>query len=418
MSITTAKTLPRTVGGTGRWALAVRTLVVALAGAALLSLAACGGIVVDPATTPPVGSAPAGQARSAIVANPAPSASLIAVLVQTSPVGRTAATQVSRTGAVATVLQAAQAESARLIADEIGVGPGSSDLVANLTLVGNGPNRLLRSISLGHETVAARQALTDLVGKRGGANVDVIAGLDNLADHLRGLPRRTTDVVLLGNLMSTQDPFDLRDPRTLANPRQTIARLAAVGALPDCSGWQVYVIGGGSGSGLADQQQAALRELYRELFAAPAGGSSSGIPTWCSFPTRAPACSSSPVGRRLCRIVLRLPDTLFAVGSASLTVRGERALTRDLRRIEKYPNAKLTITGYADSTPDLAPGGNLALSARRAATVGAWLVGHAVDPRRISLSRGGSSHGAASNVTPQGRQLNRRAEIVISAPAG
>ena len=69
------------------------------------------------------------------------------------------------------------------------------------------------------------------------------------------------------------------------------------------------------------------------------------------------------------------------------------------------PDAVATINGYTDSIPT--PGGNLALSWRRALAVLAWLVQHGIDATRLQAV----GHGAADPVAPNrpgGQPLNRR----------
>ncbi len=75
------------------------------------------------------------------------------------------------------------------------------------------------------------------------------------------------------------------------------------------------------------------------------------------------------------------------------------------------PDAAATINGYTDSIPT--PGGNLALSWRRAQAVLAWLVQHGIDATRLQAV----GHGAADPVAPNrpgGQPLNRRVVVIIT----
>ena len=80
--------------------------------------------------------------------------------------------------------------------------------------------------------------------------------------------------------------------------------------------------------------------------------------------------------------------------------------------MQKNPNAYIVIEGYADNT-----GGaeyNQYLSRQRAESVGAYLEqNHNIDPTRIVVGWYGDTNPTASNDSPQGRALNRRAEIAI-----
>lgn len=413
---------PRTTTATHRHAVRF-TLLASLTAVGVL-LSACGGLgAADPAAQPSAASGlnptcPAGQATSPIAAHPAPSHSVVAVLVQTNPAERNPAAQAARTSAIASVLAAAQDAHARLIADQIGATAASGQLAANLTLVGTGPNTLFRDTSLACATAAGRTALDQLAATHGPAGVDVLAGLNTLAEHLQGVPRKTTDVVLLGNLVGTTGPLNLTGGAALANPDATITNLANTGLLPDCRGWQVYAIGGGVGTNLDDEQQAALRELYRALFARCGGRLVVWDTNLVQFPdpgAQVPPLATPPPPPRksAAGIVLTLPATEFATASATLLPTAGPALTRDLNIIARYPDAHLDVTGYSDSTPDPAPGGNQLLSAQRAAAVSAWLEAHGIAAARITSSGAGATHFIASNSSAQGRQTNRRVEIVI-----
>jgi OOP family OmpA-OmpF porin len=80
--------------------------------------------------------------------------------------------------------------------------------------------------------------------------------------------------------------------------------------------------------------------------------------------------------------------------------------------MQKNPSAYVVIEGYADNTGD--PEYNMFLSRQRSESVGAYLQEkHNIDPTRIVTSWYGATNPTASNDSPQGRALNRRAEIAI-----
>ena len=75
------------------------------------------------------------------------------------------------------------------------------------------------------------------------------------------------------------------------------------------------------------------------------------------------------------------------------------------------PDAAAVISEHTDSIPT--PGGNLALSWRRAQAVLAWLVQHGIDATRLQAV----GHGAADPVAPNrpgGQPLNRRVVVIIT----
>jgi general secretion pathway protein A len=76
-----------------------------------------------------------------------------------------------------------------------------------------------------------------------------------------------------------------------------------------------------------------------------------------------------------------------------------------------YHGLEILITGYSDSVGNI--GYNKQLSKFRATVVKSYLVGHGVDPKNILVSGMGPDNPIATNDTPEGRQLNRRVEILL-----
>lgn len=112
------------------------------------------------------------------------------------------------------------------------------------------------------------------------------------------------------------------------------------------------------------------------------------------------------------RLIVTLPqDILFATDSATLRT----DLVRDLRAVaanlNAYPNSTVQVLGHTDSTGDADY--NQSLSFRRAQSVASVLISEGVNARRIQSVGRGEDQPIASNLTPEGRQQNRRVEIVI-----
>ena len=79
--------------------------------------------------------------------------------------------------------------------------------------------------------------------------------------------------------------------------------------------------------------------------------------------------------------------------------------------LQEYPDLRLSIEGHTDSQGD--ESFNLDLSDRRAASVRRYLVEEfGIDPNRLSSRGLGETQPVASNDTPEGRQQNRRVELV------
>lgn len=104
-------------------------------------------------------------------------------------------------------------------------------------------------------------------------------------------------------------------------------------------------------------------------------------------------------------------DILFATDSTAIggTSRGELA---DLAmNLQRYPETVVEIIGHTDNTGDA--GYNLDLSKRRAASVASVLTQNGVAAWRLTSTGRGEDAPVASNLTDEGRSLNRRVEVVI-----
>jgi outer membrane protein OmpA-like peptidoglycan-associated protein len=68
------------------------------------------------------------------------------------------------------------------------------------------------------------------------------------------------------------------------------------------------------------------------------------------------------------------------------------------------------VFGFADATGS--EGHNQDLSQQRAETVRSWLVKHGIDDSHVSIQAKGENNPVATNSTEEGKQQNRRVEIV------
>lgn len=110
-------------------------------------------------------------------------------------------------------------------------------------------------------------------------------------------------------------------------------------------------------------------------------------------------------------VTLILRDLQFASGSAVLTSGAQGRLAPLASFLAKQPEARIQIAGHTDSQG--AEAYNQDLSARRAASVGAYLASTGVDAGRINSLGLGESTPLSSNDTAAGRAINRRVEITI-----
>lgn len=117
------------------------------------------------------------------------------------------------------------------------------------------------------------------------------------------------------------------------------------------------------------------------------------------------------------QLIVTMPqDILFATDSA--TVRAD--LQSDLRvlaaSLQRYPDTRVAVVGHTDSTGTAAY--NQTLSERRASSVASILRDSGVPSWRVTAVGRGQTQPVASNATAQGRQQNRRVEIVITPTQG
>lgn len=113
-------------------------------------------------------------------------------------------------------------------------------------------------------------------------------------------------------------------------------------------------------------------------------------------------------------------DILFASGMAALAPDARPAIQLLGEALRDFPNS-IRVEGHTDNVP-VAGGAfpsNWELSAARAASVVHLLIAAGVDPRRLSVAAFGEFRPVLPNLTPDGRNANRRVVLTIegSEPA-
>lgn len=116
----------------------------------------------------------------------------------------------------------------------------------------------------------------------------------------------------------------------------------------------------------------------------------------------------TPAGQRS----YTLGDTLFSHGKADLQPAAMATLDKLAESLAKEPNRTIVVEGYTDNSGSKAK--NLELSQRRADAVMQYLIAHGVSAANISAVGKGAAAPVASNSTAQGRQQNRRVNIIVS----
>ncbi len=102
---------------------------------------------------------------------------------------------------------------------------------------------------------------------------------------------------------------------------------------------------------------------------------------------------------------------LFATGQDRIRPESTPTLTEIAEVLRANPQLRLLIEGHTDNVG--ADAVNLTLSERRAAAVKTYLVTEAgIAPERLETKGYGEDRPVAPNDTPEGRQQNRRVELV------
>ena len=115
-------------------------------------------------------------------------------------------------------------------------------------------------------------------------------------------------------------------------------------------------------------------------------------------------------------MVITLGDVLFSTNKAQLKSGGIRNVQKLADFLNQYPQRKVLVEGYTDSTGSDSL--NQALSERRADAVRTALVDAGISSDRINTRGYGEKFPVASNKTAAGRQHNRRVEIILSDDNG
>jgi len=112
-------------------------------------------------------------------------------------------------------------------------------------------------------------------------------------------------------------------------------------------------------------------------------------------------------------VTIQLPGSiLFDFDSAKIRPDAERTLTEVSQVINAYAGRPVRVDGHTDSIAS--DEYNQKLSEQRARSVTAWLSSHGVEAPRLQPNGLGETKPVATNDTSEGRQLNRRVEIVIA----
>jgi outer membrane protein OmpA-like peptidoglycan-associated protein len=101
---------------------------------------------------------------------------------------------------------------------------------------------------------------------------------------------------------------------------------------------------------------------------------------------------------------------LFNSGESTLRKQAEQNLNEIASSITNHSKGDVRVYGYTDSTDSKES--NKELSQKRAEAVRSYLISKGIPENRISIYAEGEDNPVSTNATSQGRQQNRRVEIV------
>jgi outer membrane protein OmpA-like peptidoglycan-associated protein len=111
-------------------------------------------------------------------------------------------------------------------------------------------------------------------------------------------------------------------------------------------------------------------------------------------------------------LVVNMGDVLFDTGKSDLRSGAREALAKLTGIVLNYPSLRLAIEGHTDSTGSAEF--NQTLSQNRSDAVRDYLVSQGLDVAKLSSQGMGMNDPLADNSTAEGRQKNRRVEIIVS----
>lgn len=111
-------------------------------------------------------------------------------------------------------------------------------------------------------------------------------------------------------------------------------------------------------------------------------------------------------------LVITLGDVLFDTNKSDLRSGARYSIDKLAAFLAEYPKRNVQIEGFTDSTG--AVGYNQRLSERRAEAVHNAIAAQGIDSRRLTTRGYGVEFPVAGNESAEGRQRNRRVEVIIS----
>jgi outer membrane protein OmpA-like peptidoglycan-associated protein len=110
-------------------------------------------------------------------------------------------------------------------------------------------------------------------------------------------------------------------------------------------------------------------------------------------------------------LIMNVPDVLFYSGSARLTADAREKLARVSGILAAQADLHITVEGHTDNVGNVES--NQRLSEQRSHAVLAFLIEQKIPTTAVDTAGFGEARPVASNDTPEGRQQNRRVEIIV-----
>lgn len=119
-----------------------------------------------------------------------------------------------------------------------------------------------------------------------------------------------------------------------------------------------------------------------------------------------------PTGDFLAQGFVILQDLEFATGTSELGAGPFASLAQLAEALARRPDLRVALVGHTDTVGDLAV--NITLSRERARAVRTRLIdGYGIDASRLDAEGMGYLAPVATNLTPEGREQNRRVEAIV-----
>lgn len=206
--------------------------------------------------------------------------------------------------------------------------------------------------------------------------------------------------------------------------RLTLSAVLVAGTLglSACSGWSNTakggVIGAGAGAAVGAAVGNAVGETATGAIIGAAVGGTAGALIGRQMDRQAEELGSSLEGATVTRVgegIVVTFDTgiLFDFDRSDLRPAARENLTELARNLNEYSRTDVLIIGHTDATGS--DSYNQGLSERRAQAAASYVQGQGVAADRIETRGMGESDPVATNDTAEGRQFNRRVEVVIYA---